>query len=146
MSVNAYLIFNGNCREAAAYYAQVFGTPPPEIMAFGDSPPEPGFEVPEEMKDLVMHTSLNIHGSEVMFSDAMAGSPTVFGTNVNLTVVSEDLEKLTEDFDKLAEEGNVIMPLQKTFWSAAYGVLKDKYGIMWQFNYDDRGLTDEVIE
>lgn len=146
MSVNAYLIFNGNCRAAVAYYANVFGTASTKIMEFGDSPPAPGFTVTEEMKKLVMHTSLTIHGSEVLFSDAMPDSPAVFGTNINLTVVSRDLEKLELDFSKLSEEGNVIMPLKKTFWSVAYGVVEDKYGIRWQFNYDAPALMDEWDE
>lgn len=39
MAVNAYLNFNGNCREAVEFYAEVFETEKPQIMSFGDSPP-----------------------------------------------------------------------------------------------------------
>lgn len=146
MSVNAYLIFNGNCQEVVAYYAQVFGTASPEISLFGESPSEPGFEITEEMKDLVMHAKLKIHGSEVFFSDALNGFPAISGTNINLTVVSDDLTKISEEFAKLGEEGIVIMPIQKTFWSQGYGVVEDKYGIRWQFNYDYPVLMNEWDE
>jgi PhnB protein len=38
MSVDVYLNFNGNCREAAEFYAEVFGTEKPQIMTFGEAP------------------------------------------------------------------------------------------------------------
>ena len=60
MTVDAYIIFNGNCREAVEFYAQVFETEKPQIMTFGESPSDPKFPLPEEAKDLVMHTRLNI--------------------------------------------------------------------------------------
>lgn len=141
MPIVAYMIFNGNCREAVEYYADVFGTDRPEIMKYGDMPPEDGYELPDEAKDMVMHTAINVHGSEVMFSDAMPGSTVPFGKNINLTIVSDDLEKMTAGFDRLAQDGKIRMELQKTFWSPAYGALTDQFGIDWQFNYDDGSYT-----
>lgn len=38
MPVEVYLNFNGNCREAVLFYAHVFETEEPQIMAFGDAP------------------------------------------------------------------------------------------------------------
>ncbi|PSL41476.1 PhnB protein [Planomicrobium soli] len=141
MPIVAYMIFNGNCQEAVEYYTDVFGTGMPEIMKFGDMPPEEGYEMPEDAKDLVMHTAINIYESEVMFSDAMPGATVPFGKNINLTIVSDDLEKMTADFNRLAQDGKVTMKLQKTFWSPAYGALTDKLGIEWQFSYDDGSYT-----
>ncbi|MBP2636995.1 MAG: hypothetical protein H6Q72_2902 [Firmicutes bacterium] len=40
MSVDVFLNFNGNCREAVEFYAQVFGTEKPQFMTFGDAPPD----------------------------------------------------------------------------------------------------------
>lgn len=137
MPVNVYLIFNGNCQEAVKYYADIFGTGMPEISHFGDMPPEPGWELPEEAKNLVMHTSLDIHGSAVMFSDAMPGSTVPFGKNINVTVVSDDLDKMTEEFNRLGKDGKIQMEMQETFWSSGYGMLEDKFGIPWQFSHDD---------
>ena len=42
------------------------------------------------------------------------------------------MQKRKEVFDKLQEGGEVIMPLQETFWSPAYGQVKDKFNIEWQ--------------
>ncbi|MGK7379299.1 VOC family protein [Planococcus sp. 1R117A] len=137
MPVHAYMVFNGNCEEAVGYYAEVFGAAKPEIMRFGDMPPEEGFEMDEDMKKLVMHTNLNIMGSEVMFSDAMPNSPVTFGQNFNLTVVSDNMDELKSQFNRLAQDGKVTMDMQETFWSPAYGALEDKFGVAWQFSCDD---------
>lgn len=137
MPVNVYMIFNGNCQEAVEYYAQVFGADTLEISRYGDMPPEPGWELPEAAKNLVMHTSLDIHGSTVMFSDSMPDSTIPFGKNISVTVVADDLEKLTEEFNRLGQDGKIQMEMQKTFWSSGYGMLEDKFGISWQFSHDD---------
>ncbi|TWT25217.1 VOC family protein [Planomicrobium sp. CPCC 101110] len=141
MPIVPYMIFNGNCREAVDYYAEVFGTGAPEIMKYGDMQPGEGYELPEDAKDLVMHTALNIYGSEVMFSDGMPGSSVHFGRNINLTIVSDELDKMTNEFNRLAQDGKIVMELQKTFWSPSYGALTDKFGIDWQFSYDDGSYT-----
>jgi PhnB protein len=43
MSVDVYINFNGNCREAVEFYAKVFGTEKPQIMTFGEAPPNPEY-------------------------------------------------------------------------------------------------------
>lgn len=137
MAVNVYINFNGNCREAVEYYAQVFGIEQPNIMSFGDTPPDPAFPLPEEAKDLVMHARLPISGSHVMFSDVFPGMPFVAGNNISLAIVSKDINEVKSLFDKLKEGGKVGMELQETFWSKCYGSVVDQFGIEWQFSYDD---------
>ena len=39
-------------------------------------------------------------------------------------------------FDALAEGGQVQMPMQKTFWAEAFGMVKDKFGVKWMVNCD----------
>jgi len=138
MVVKAYINFKGNCREAVEFYSQVFETEKPKIMTFGDMPPvpDPKFILPEELKNWVMHTRLNIHGSDVMFSDVFPDMPLVVGNNISLTIVSTNVEEIKQLFNKLKEGGTVSMDLQETFWSKYYGFLTDKFGIGWQFNYD----------
>jgi PhnB protein len=137
MAVDVYLNFNGNCREVVNFYAEVFGTEEPKIMTFGETPPNPEYPLPEEAKDLVMHTRLNISGSNVMFSDVFPGMTFIEGNNISLAFVSTDLDEIKSVFSKLKEGGKVGMELQETFWSKCYGQITDKFGIVWQFNFDN---------
>jgi PhnB protein len=137
MSVDVYLNFNGDCREAVEFYAEVFKTEKPQIMTFGEAPPNPDYELPEEAKNLVMHTRLNIDGSNVMFSDTFPGTPFVEGNNVTLAIVNKDIDQIKSIYAGLKEGGKVVMELQETFWSKLYGQVTDKFGIHWQLNYDN---------
>lgn len=137
MSLNVYLIFNGNCRQAVEFYAEVFGTDKPHIMTFGEGPSNPDYPLPEEAKDRVMHTNLQIQGSTVMFSDTFPGHPFTEGNNFSLTVVSKDVEEIEALYRKLSEGGKVGMELQETFWSKRYGTLTDKFGIGWQLSHSN---------
>lgn len=104
MSVDVYFNFNGNCREAAEFYAEAFGTEKPQIMTFGEAPPNPNYPLPEEAKNLVMHTRLQIDGSNVMFSDVFPGMHFVAGNNISLAIVNKDEEKIRSYFHKLKKE------------------------------------------
>ena len=141
MSVDVYLVFNGNCREAVEFYAMVFKTEKPQIMTFGESPQNPEYQLPEEAKDLVMHTRLNINGSNVMFSDTFPGQPHVVGNNVTLALISKNIDDLKSWYEQLKDGGTVGMELQETFWSKHYGNVPTDFGIHWQINYDNGEMS-----
>lgn len=134
MSIYVYLNFNGNCREAISYYAEVFGAEMPKIMTFSEMPEDPNFILPEEAKNMVMHARLDILGSYIMFSDVFPNMPFTVGNNVSLSIVTDDRDAIESAYNRLKEGGNIGMELQETFWSPLYGMLEDKYGIHWQFN------------
>lgn len=135
MAVQAYICFNGNCREAVEFYTQVFATESQQIMNYGDLPPDPENAIPEKAANLILHTWLNINGSKVMFSDTYPSMPFIAGNNISLTIVSTNLDEMRSTFDKLKVGGSVAMDLQETFWSKCYGMVTDKFGIPWQFSY-----------
>ena len=76
-----------------------------------------------------------------MFSDVFPGSPFIAGNNISLSLVNADMDGNQAAFDKLKEGGTVVMELQETFWSKSYGGLTDKFGIEWQFSYDDGSMN-----
>jgi len=104
-----------------------------DILTLGDVPSEAPFT--EEDKKLILHTYLMISGNRVMFSDAYPVNPATIGNNVSLTVLSSNVDEMKAQFNQLKEGGKVEMDLQETFWSKCYGVVIDKFGINWQFNY-----------
>lgn len=136
MSIEAYLYFNGNCREAVEYYAEVFGTEKPQISTYGESPKDPNFTLPEEAKNLVMHARLPVSGSSLMFSDVFPGSPYNAGNNISLAIVSKNEDEIKSFYERLKQSGTVKIELQETFWSKCYGNVIDKYGIEWQLSHD----------
>ena len=138
MGIEVYLNFNGNCREAVEFYADAFQTDMQQIMTFKDAPPDPDFPIPEEAKNRIMHTYLNICGNRVMFSDTLPGAPVTIGNNITITVMSNNIDNLKSYFEKLKQGGKVSMEIQETFWSKCYGSLTDKFGVEWQLSHADK--------
>ncbi len=138
MSVDLFINFDGNCREAVEYYAKVFRSEtPPRFMTFGEMPPDPRFPITDEMRDLVMYSSLPVSGSNLMFSDVTPGMKLVVGNNISITVGSTDMSEIDRMYEEMKAGGSVEMELQETFWSKRYGAVTDRYGIHWQFSHDD---------
>ena len=135
MSLNTYLTFNGNCREAFEFYRSVFGGDYPFLQTFGDAPQEMG--VPDAEKDLIMHVSLPVGSSMLMGSDSCSafGPPAEIGNNFAISIEVDSREKCDEYLAKLSEGGTVKMPMQDTFWGAYFGTWVDKFGVNWMVNY-----------
>jgi len=89
MSLNTYLTFDGNCREAFAFYRSVFGGEFSEFHSFAEGPAD--MAVPEAERDRIMHVSLPVGASVLMGSDSCSafGSPPIVGNNFAISIVGE---------------------------------------------------------
>jgi PhnB protein len=127
-----YLNFNGNSAEVMQFYANALGGQIMFQQTFGESP----MESPAEMKDKIMHASIQAGALTMMFSDCMPGMEAKEGNNISLSLNFTDVPSIDKTFAALAEGGKVTMELQDTFWGARFGMLTDKFGINWMFNHD----------
>ena len=134
-TLNPYLAFNGNCREAMTFYKEALDGEL-NIQTFGDSP----MEVPPEQRDKVMHATLTFGDAIIMASDGMPENEVVFGNSVSLSIAALVVEDGERMFNNLAAGGTIVMPWEKTFWGAMFGMCKDKFGIDWMVNVE---LNDE---
>jgi PhnB protein len=128
--VQSYLFFDGKCEEAIEFYKKALGAQVNMLMRFKDSPepPKPGCTPPDMSK--VMHAQFQIGETVIMASDGRAtGNPKFEGFALSLVVPTEaDADKV---FGALANGGKVEMPLAKTFFSARFGMVVDKFGVFW---------------
>lgn len=137
MSMGLYINFKFETKEAVAFYEEVFNTKCTDMRLMGEMPSDGSFEMTEAMKQYVLNCSLEIHGTKVMFSDIGDddfGIGFQLGNNISLVVESDNEELLTKQFELLAKDGNIAMPLAPTFWSPKYGMVVDKFNIGWQFS------------
>ena len=135
MQIELYLFFDGNCREAVEFYAHVFNSSVNHLMTYGDVPPDPEQPVSEENRNRVLYAGIPIGNMVVMASDVPAGSEYTVGTNISPTVSTDDKQELARLFDELKEGGEVRMELQETFFSECFGMVVDKFGVMWQLTH-----------
>ncbi|MCC6460558.1 MAG: VOC family protein [Saprospiraceae bacterium] len=130
--LNVYLCFPGNCEEALHFYQSCLGGDIVSLQRFGDSAAGAG----PEHAQRVMHAEFKSDGIYLMASDSMPDQPIRPGEMVQLSINLTDAAEQESIFNRLAEGGQVTMPLQDTFWGASFGMLVDKYGISWMLNRD----------
>ena len=134
MQVQPYLSFDGRAEEAIEFYKQALDAELVMLSRFGDSPePPPPDAVPPGSGDKVMHAELRIGDSVVMISDGNCKGQPSFG-GFSLSLVVPDLAAAERAFAALAEGGQVMMPLAKTFGSPGFGMLSDRFGVGWMVN------------
>ena len=56
----------------------------------------------------------------------------------SLAVTAPTVADAEQEFAALSAGGAVRMPLGKTFWSPAFGMLTDKFGVGWMVMVDGR--------
>ncbi len=130
MKLITYLSFAGNCEEAMNFYKEALGAEIIMVSKMGDSP----MEVPENLKDKIMHARMQIGENELYMSDTFDPSSITKGNNVSLSIQVDDTTQLEKLFTRLSAGGTVTMGLQDTFWGARFGMFVDKFGINWMFN------------
>ncbi len=130
MTVIPYLHFEGEAEEALNFYKKIFDGEITMTSRYGEAP----MPVDEDWKNKLMHARLKFGNNMIYLSDGPKGYKSSKDGNIQLSVDVPDENKIEEIFSKMAEGGQVTMPLANQFWGAKFGMLKDKFGVSWMFN------------
>ena len=140
MQMNPYLSFKGDCEAAFRFYEQSLGAQVGAIFRYGGTPL--AGQVPADWSDKVMHASLTLGGQALMGGDVAPDryeQPKGFSLSLQIESTA-DAERI---FRELAKDGRVVMPLEKTFWAARFGMIVDRFGIPWLINCEESDQPPE---
>src|ERR1700704_960387 len=102
-TLNPYLTFNGNCKEAMNFYNEIFGGEL-SLMTAGESPA--ASQMPPKYHDSILHSSLKTGDFEIMATDMVPGVFTE-GNTVHLSLICKTENEIHSLFDKLSAGGKV---------------------------------------
>jgi PhnB protein len=133
MKLNPYLTFEGRCEEAIHFYQQALGAKVTMLMRMKDNP-EPASAMdgcnagahPEK----ILHAELDVQGQAILCSDGMMNAAPEF-KGFGLALEFADEATVRRHIDALADGGQVFMPPGRTFWSPCFGMVADRFGVMW---------------
>ena len=131
MQMNAYLSFRGDCEAAFKFYEECLDGKLGEIFRYAGTPMAD--QVPADWQNKVMHGSVAVGGHVLMGGDVAPDryeKPQGFSLSLHIKTTTQT-ERI---FHLLAKDGTVVMPLEKTFWTARFGMLIDRFGIPWLIN------------
>jgi|GEM_PF-51023 len=145
MLLEMFFNFDGDCREAAEFYAKVFKTKVANLMTYGDTPPDAGVPVPDADKDRIMYAGIPFDNMVLMCMDVPSGYPFELGNNISPTLSFADKAEVRRVFKALGQGGTIHSALGPSFFSELYGSLTDKFGINWQIlHYVNTEEQDET--
>ena len=131
--LNPYLSFTGNAREAMEFYRDVLGGEL-TLMTFAEG----GGSDDPNVADKIMHGQLETpSGYTLMGADAVEGTPGAVASGVQISLSGDTSadEELSGYFAKLlAGGGTQIEPLVTAPWGDKFGMLTDRFGILWMVN------------
>jgi PhnB protein len=129
MIVEPYLFFDGRCEEAVEFYRSAAGAQVEGVMRWKESPDKgqcaPGYE------NKVMHAAFRIGDSLVMASDGNKPEPGKTFQGFSLALTVDTPAEADQRFNALSAGGQVLQPLAQTFFSPRFGMLTDRFGVMW---------------
>jgi PhnB protein len=133
MKLTPHVHFPGTCEEAFRTYAQLLGGRITGMQTYGASP---GAEqCTPEWRTKIIHATMTLDGRELLGADVRPEEyEKPAGWNLLLAVAGQDDARRV--FDSLAGGGVVKMPLQQTFWSPAFGVVVDRFGVPWEITVE----------
>jgi PhnB protein len=129
MALSVHLSFSGQCEAAFRFYERALGGTIGPMLTYGGSPA--AADVPPEWRDKIVHGTIHVGGIAVSGADARPehyAKPQGF----YLLLSARNRDEAERLFALLADGGDVQMPLRATFWSPAFGVVIDRFGVPWE--------------
>ena len=131
MQLNTYLSFRGDCEAAFKFYEECLGGKLGEIFRYAGT--RLADQVPADWQNKVMHGSLAI-GEHVVMGGDVAPDRYEKPKGFSLSLQMKNTTEAERIFELLSKDGTVLVPLERTFWAARFGVLVDRFGIPWLIN------------
>jgi len=128
-SLNA---MDGRAKEAIEYYQEVLNAKVIFMQTIGEGPQDEASKYKENELALIAHSVLKIGETEIMVSDIFSPDSFQKGNQISICITCDDISVTKRFYEKLKENGKIIIELNKNHFSPAYGMLTDKFGITFQ--------------
>lgn len=135
MTFTPYVMFHGDCAEAFAFYAKVFGAKIVRQLKFSQAPA--GVPMPPNVNpDKIMHVCLEKDGFRLMGGDTNQPRPEgATPPDYWISLAVESVDEAKRVATELAGGGKVFMPLGETFFSQQFGMVEDRFGQRWMVDF-----------
>jgi PhnB protein len=128
VTTTPHLNFRGDARKALEFYQSVFGGQ----LVLVTNEQAHSAETPAEADHIKFGQVIGENGFQVMAYDVPASMSYEQGDkSLFVSVRSDTAEEITELWGRLVEGSTVIEELAPSFFSPAYGMLKDAFGVVW---------------
>ena len=129
--ITPFLMFQGQAEEAINFYMSIFNDS--EIIRLAR------YEAGEPGKEgEVSQAVFSINGQEFICTDTFVQHAFTFTPSISLFVECDSEEEINDAYTKLADGGELLMPLDSYPFSKKFGWVQDKFGVSWQLILTDK--------
>jgi len=141
LTINPYLIFDGNATQAFEFYQSVFGGEFSFKMKASESPAQGDQKLDPAENDKLMHICLPLPGGQMLQASDMIrsycnGETYSFsqGNTQFIAIRTESEADAKEIFTRLSKEAKIQVDMQPMFWGDLFGQLTDQFGVQWMIS------------
>jgi len=125
MHITTFFMFEGRAEEAMNFYTSIFDNSEIKtITRYGANEDGP--------EGTVHHAVFSLNGQEFMCIDSYVNHGFSFTPSISLYVTCDTEEEIDRVFEKLAQDGSILMPLAAYPFSKKFGWVADRFGVTWQ--------------
>jgi PhnB protein len=128
MKLHAFLNYGGNCEQAMRFYEQHLGGKITMLLRRAEQPDQPITWPGSE--NSIQYACIDIGETQLMASDV---PPDRFlpMRSVYLSLTVESAAEAERIWALLSDGGQILMPMEETFFASRFGQLRDKFGTSW---------------
>ena len=120
-----YIMYKDS-KAASEYYISVFGGNVRYVMYGKDMP-----NCPEDQLERIMHLEYVVNDTLFYMGDTEIQDQ----GRIQLHLSYTSKEDMIKSFNNMKADGEVLQELKEEFWGAVFGVIKDQFGVTWQFHF-----------
>ncbi|WP_054943269.1 VOC family protein [Paenibacillus ihuae] len=132
IEVNPFILLEGTARGAVSFYQESLGAKLLFMQTVGEGPQNPGAPMSDEEKARIAHSVLKIGETTMFIADLEPGQTRQTGNGLNLCISTDTAEASEQLYSTLKEGGHVDIELGPAYFSPAYGMVTDKFGVTFQ--------------
>ena len=124
LTLDIYVNYPGCCEEAFSFYAANLGGNITLMLPHHEAPPN----FPKDWPRPIMHAVMDIGGTLLRGADIPGAEPM---RSAYLTLRLPDANEAERIYTLLSSNGEVFMPMEKTFFANRFAMLRDRFGTAW---------------
>lgn len=125
-----FIMLDGNASEAIRFYEQALGARVVFRQTFGDAPE--GTAEREEAAERIAHCVLEVGREQLFVSDTLPGQAAGEQGKVQICLTTDDAGETGRLYEALRTDGQVEHELGAVYFSPAYAVVTDPFGVTFQ--------------
>ncbi|KWX78506.1 VOC family protein [Paenibacillus jilunlii] len=132
LQLNPFILLDGNAQQAIEFYQEVLGAKLLFKQTAGEGPQNPDAPMSEEAKARIAHSVLRVGETDFFVADLEEGQTLLPGNGINICITADSTAEAEQLYHSLKEGGQVDIELAPVYFSPAYGMVTDKFGVAFQ--------------